>query len=704
MMPSQRMQEQDRHRFSGFPNRPGAVLVIAPVILTLAAAINWRLFRPGLLLSGDNPAHLAEIYAVGENILTGQGWWFGWFEGDFLGYPVLVYQYPLGKLAVAVLGLALPVGSVYKAALILSWFLPALGLFRLLLRAGSPGPAAAVALLYLVSFDHLYLALSGMWNQYLSLGFLLLAADRHLELLERPDRRSLAAAAGWSALALCSHPFNYLMVPLCWGCSLAGSRLAGLRASRLGWMGCPLLAVGLSSWLLVPLLESWSWARVELGSRDWSLLPALFPLALTDLMEVETVLGLLSGIAEHATGMLAGLLLGVPAAFLLRKRPACSRAGSLQHFALLFISGVILLSAAILTGALPLFSGIARLVAVGRFAPYLLVGLLLVLGCFLQSRRRTRQGQVLLAVLAALILVRLGWTAVRPDPRLDRFYTLLDRGAPAHPDLQDLASIWGWLGNHTAPVTGRVLTQDTLYNLSHSPLSLTHAMALTPHFAGAWTIGGFSGVLSPNARLTPSEAGLLFGRRLEALDAHAVFENAVRYGVSHIVSCEDRLETLLRSSQLFRERTCQGAFCVFELVEGPLWARLEGSGTARPEIWQPGRRTLMADLPAAATLWIPTTGHPWWQARVDDIPVPIREFGRERFLSVEVPAGRHRVEFSFRPPRLLPLLVSGLALAVWILVVAGVGSRDTGVGSRDTGDRRGSRDTGNRRKPRAAAS
>lgn len=670
MMRSQPMDR--RHppdqRFSA---RSAAGLAALLAIIAVATLVNWRLFLPGLPLCGDNPAHLAEIHAVAEDIAAGQRWWFGWFEGDFLGYPVLLYQYPLGKLVIVLLGLVVPlsVETLYKTALTASWCLPALGLFRLLRRVGDPMSALVAALLYLVSFDHLYLCLSGMWNQYLALGFLLLAAERHLTLVEQPDRRSLAAAAGWSALALCSHPFSYLMIPLSWACSVAGAWAAGLWKShrRWSWLWCPLLAVGLSAWLLVPLLASWSWAKVELGSREWRLWPTLFPLALTDLMDAGTISGLLSGVAEHATGMLPAILLGVPAAFLL-KSPQSARLAATRNFALLLIIGLVLLAAAILAGWLPVVSGIARLVAVGRFAPYLLVGLLLVLGCFLQSRRHARHGRVLAVVLAALILVRVGWTLVHPDPRLDRFYVLMDPHAPAHPDMRDLAAVWQWLVDHTSPSAGRILTQDTLFNIADSPLSLTHAMALTHHFTGAWTLGGFSGVLSPNARLTPSEAGLLFGRRLEAQSDQAVFKAVLRYGVGTIVSCEDRLETLLRLSPLFRERYCRGQFCVFEPAEPPVWGRLEGPGTVQTQAWEPDRRSLTADLPQGSILWIPTTSHPWWEARVDGRPVPIREFGTERFLSVELSAGVHQVEFRFVPPRWLASVVWFFSLGIFALL------------------------------------
>jgi hypothetical protein len=58
---------------------------------------------------------------------------------------------------------------------------------------------------------------------------------------------------------------------------------------------------------------------------------------------------------------------------------------------------------------------------------------------------------------------------------------------------------------------------------------------------------------------------------------------------------------------------------------------------------------------------------PGWTARVDGDPAALRASGRHR--SVAVPAGRHRVEMAYRPPRLgLALAASAvsLAAALWL--------------------------------------
>ncbi|HRR57136.1 MAG TPA: hypothetical protein P5057_09210, partial [Acidobacteriota bacterium] len=79
------------------------------IFIPLAAFLwNRSFLEEGLPLAGDNPSHLAEIRALEDVILPEQSWWCGWFEGDFFGYPLLAYQYPLGKSTVALLDFLLP--------------------------------------------------------------------------------------------------------------------------------------------------------------------------------------------------------------------------------------------------------------------------------------------------------------------------------------------------------------------------------------------------------------------------------------------------------------------------------------------------------------------------------------------------------------------------------------------------------------------
>ena len=71
-------------------------------------------------------------------------------------------------------------------------------------------------------------------------------------------------------------------------------------------------------------------------------------------------------------------------------------------------------------------------------------------------------------------------------------------------------------------------------------------------------------------------------------------------------------------------------------------------GTARITQWSPSRVDVKVDAPVASMLVLNDSWYPGWVAEVDGKPVPILR-ADVLFRAVEVPAGTHKVEFSYRP-------------------------------------------------------
>jgi len=93
---------------------------------------------------------------------------------------------------------------------------------------------------------------------------------------------------------------------------------------------------------------------------------------------------------------------------------------------------------------------------------------------------------------------------------------------------------------------------------------------------------------------------------------------------------------------------------------GPALARSEG--TLKWLEYAGERRALEVETPAAAALVVTDDFIPGWHASVDGAEVAIHP-AMVTALGVEVPAGKHRVELSYRTPRLLPgALLTLLAL------------------------------------------
>ncbi|MBI3928015.1 MAG: hypothetical protein HY319_20905 [Armatimonadetes bacterium] len=76
------------------------------------------------------------------------------------------------------------------------------------------------------------------------------------------------------------------------------------------------------------------------------------------------------------------------------------------------------------------------------------------------------------------------------------------------------------------------------------------------------------------------------------------------------------------------------------------WTESAGSGSV--ETWRPHRRALRVQLPEAGNVWLRAFSYPGWEVTVDGQPAPLLP---GKLLGVEVGAGEHRLEFTFRDTR-----------------------------------------------------
>ena len=64
--------------------------------------------------------------------------------------------------------------------------------------------------------------------------------------------------------------------------------------------------------------------------------------------------------------------------------------------------------------------------------------------------------------------------------------------------------------------------------------------------------------------------------------------------------------------------------------------------------YEPTRVEVEADSPAGGWVVLHDVWYPWWRATVDGAPAPILK-ANVLFRAVAVPAGKHRVSFTFHP-------------------------------------------------------
>lgn len=656
--------------------------------LLVGLALAWPLFERGALISGDNPSHLAEIHALQDTVLKQQGWWTGWFEGDFAGYPLLAYQYPLGKWLVLLLSLSpgVDIPLAYKLLLFFSWLFPALALIRLVgRRVESLAPTAVVALLYLAAFDSLFLSLAGMWNQYLSAGIFLLAVDSMVRLLGRPTRGQIGITALWAAAAAVSHPFMFLMLPLAW-LSLLGTRLterAGRSSSLIPFLTFPLISFLLTSWYFIPILMTYDWPQLVVVRLSWyAPCSSLFPMVSSDLFRTEGTSPCLDPqILTYSLGMVLAAPVGTAGLIwillrLYRGKPV----DPLFAAALGMGLGIALWIGIVLAEPFSFLRQFAIAAGGGRLALYVFLSLLLATAWLLRTIASSGTSPIrrhLLGLSIALLLTPVlfrGFASDRMPPPEARLLHSPD--GPAGAELRQIERIWQWFRENASPDEGRVLFQDTAYNLSGSPLYWSHLLALTHSETGLWTLGPFGQNFFPTEQLTRTQGPVIFGERVADLQTKRLNEGMSLYNCRYAVTCEPSLEDAFRESEDFEFLLREGPFALFRSSRPFGWAEwVAGEGRIREEMIQQGRFWLQVQVNSQeqAVLRVKSSFHPWWKMRVNGVPSRPQRSEPDQLLLVELPGrGDYRVELDFKPPRLLPLLFTAAGGALLILLLLGV--------------------------------
>lgn len=664
---------------------------LAWIWLLIAAAgllLSRILFAGGMLISGDNPSHLAEIYALRDVVVPQQGWWTGWFEGDYAGYPLLTYQYPIGKwlvlLAALLPGIDIP--ASYKLLLVISWLFPVLVLSALLrFRGISSTTLAAVALMYLGAFDSLYFSLAGMWNQYLSAGFFLLAVASMVRLLKAPGPAQTAKTSAWCALTAVSHQFMLLLLPITWFSALivAAAQTGRLRRENLRCLLLvPVLSFLLSAWYFYPVFLTWDWPQLQTAGPGWfDVASSLFPLAASDLIRPATGSWIFSrNFLLFSSGMVAALAAGAAGFYrIITDTLRGKQVDPLFHMAAGIFAGVSALIGLVFWQPFPFLNRVLLTVGSGRLAIYLLLSLLAAAAYLLQGAEgapgkpvRRNRAALLLSLLLMPLLLR---AIVSPQFPHSEVRLLFQTEPSSHPELAHIREIWEWLRRNADPKEGRLFCQDTSYNLQDSPLFWSHFLALSHRHTGLWTLGTLGRVLFPTDLHTQTQGAMVFGRPVSKMTVEELNRQMQLYNCRYALTCEPALTRLLESSGQFERVLGRGRFSLFRSQQLHFWSDWPaGEGTIVEEEVQHHRRSMRVKLTGSpeAALRIKTAYHPWWTARVDGAAVPAQRSKPDLLLLVPIRGkGEHLVELEFRPPKVVPALLTllGAIACSWLVIM-----------------------------------
>lgn len=129
------------------------ILTIAAVWAALFAILPWRdIISPSIATGGDTASHYYTLHYLVKTLLP-QGHISGWTMGNYAGFPILQFYFPLPFLIMKVFSLAMPLTVAFKLVTLLGTFLLPVSIYLMLrdLSIPFPGPAlgAALSLLFL---------------------------------------------------------------------------------------------------------------------------------------------------------------------------------------------------------------------------------------------------------------------------------------------------------------------------------------------------------------------------------------------------------------------------------------------------------------------------------------------------------------------------------------------------------------------------
>jgi membrane protein YfhO len=190
------------------------------------------------------------------------------------------------------------------------------------------------------------------------------------------------------------------------------------------------------------------------------------------------------------------------------------------------------------------------------------------------------------------------------------------------------------------------------------PLELRHAGLMTPQ--------GFDPFFTAQYRELLQDAAVQFRTNWE-FDIDPANENALKlFGIRYVVtSSESAIYPRLAASDRFhRVGSAEASYRVFEYQYAlPPYGFVDvsGSDSVEASALTAERRLFVVDSGRGGRFALHEQFLPGWQASVDGEIVAIERWNRA-FQAVEVPAGRHTVEFRYRS--------TGLEIGAWISLVS----------------------------------
>lgn len=684
-------------KFSFFEAFKGSLPYL--LIILIGLLMFFPIFKPGALVSGDSPVHLAQSYAF-ISTLENHHWFSGMSNDAFAGYPIQLYpKYQLSQWFIAFFNLVfdIPVELSFKLVLLFSYVFVACMLYLLLSRRfGRSSAFLLSALFLLLRRDVVLMSLNGMFGSLLAAGFALLFIhffDLYFSRLNL--RRSIILSFLFSLTAL-GHLYAAFVISyfiLVYFLVYVFVRRIGFFAgdfNRKLFFSVFLVAISILqvAFFVFPAFDMAGWLDTDIG---WPPTYNLYELPYKTIAPL--IFSVPKGIVTHeffssfSSGNLV-LFFKMAFSYIVSSLPqffiffmaviglfSFSRFDSKNVFLMSFLF-VGIISLVFGSGFWFLFPSLKSLPVLSNFQFYRFILFanisLVVFACYALYSLFSRGSHLyrffsesyflshffvvrnyLLALFIVFLAVNFGYFT----PSSYETATL-----PQAPYYNDVDSTLSWVSSNIRD--SRILLQDFYHNVDDPYLGSSHLPSLYSAYTGVPSIGGWYDSSSyPIDRFASSFSKSVFGKSVAEISPDELRNYMVVFNSKYALAVEPGLEGKF-SSSLFAREYSSGNLSVFSLRGyTPDWVNFRFPSSHNTTLIDDWNIALEFDSPIQNNeVFVKFAYHPYWHAYMDSYSLPLLRNSYE-MMTVYVPKGGHTLLLSYEPVVLPYFIVTLITLA-----------------------------------------
>lgn len=671
------------------------------VIITFGILMISPIFQEGFLTSIDNPIHVIESYTLIENIKEHR-WINGWVMDAFLGYPLQQFpRYQIGIWLVAILNmlLSIPLEVAYKIILTLSYIFPAAALFFAAKKIFKNNITALIpAILFLViRRDVIVTALTGQWNSLLALGFLIIFIYQTHKFFQEPDMRNSVKLSILFTLTVLSHLFTGIGAGLFFGIYFIvhwTKRKFPTKGFAYGILTF-LIGILLCAFYLYPALDTYTWLAKNTGwppAYGLKILPykVLAPFIFAVPKDVTTQM-LFEAFQNNTTlffklswtyfiasiPQLLIFILGIIGIIQFSER---WKKNDHNTILLMTILAFMIISLVIGSGfwfsveslkGLPFLNTLVSY----RFLTFTNIGLLIFGGYALLNMNKESYPRKLYFMWAIFDKRKIIGVVT-----LLFFIANINAYTPSQTDTMtikqssvdnDFYMLTGWIKENVDKENTRIVYEDFYGNFKDPKVASSHLNSMMFYYTGVYSVGGWYPSSSyPTDQLSFTSSGNAFGKRIEETDDRFIAEKMKLVNAKYIVTLEDKLDSKISKSKLFKKEYNTTNYNLYSLKEyKPEW--FSYNGTFEYNITKFKNQEFAFDYKTDADkeVMLKISYHPYWHAYLDGKEVKINR-SKEDLMIFDLEKGEHEIILTYKPVKISYIILSLATLGFCIYILA----------------------------------